>query len=84
MNFVDIPKTISDELCNMGGGFHLQGMESIGEAFLMDFSPFRDERFKGSGAFRFYVTKLHKRTRKHKSLLLKRLYKHSRLLQKIR
>ena len=49
MNFVDIPKTISDELCNMGGGFHLQGMESMGEAFLMDFSPFRDERFKGSG-----------------------------------
>lgn len=54
MNFVDIPKTISDELCNMGGGFHLQGMESIGEAFLMDFSPFRDERFKGSGVLYSY------------------------------
>lgn len=54
----------------------------MGEAFSIDFSPFRDERCKGSGAFRFHVTKLRKRTRKHKSLLSKRLYKHSQLLQK--
>ena len=54
VNFGDIPKTISDELCNMGGGFHLQGMESIGEAFLIDLSPFRDERCKGSGVLYSY------------------------------
>ena len=36
MNFVDIPKTISDELCNTGGGFHEQGRESVGEAFFID------------------------------------------------
>lgn len=49
VNFGDISKTIPDELCNMGGGFHQQRRESTGEAFFIDLSPFRDERFKGSG-----------------------------------
>ena len=53
MNFVDIPKTISDELCNTGGGFHEQGRESMGEAFFIDLCLFRDERFKGFGGLYF-------------------------------
>lgn len=50
MNFVDVSKTISDELCNMGGGFQERGGgKSTGATFLMDVSPFRDERCKRSG-----------------------------------
>ena len=54
VNFGDISKTIPGDLCNMGGGFHQQGWESIGEAFFIDLSPFRDERCKGSGVLYSY------------------------------